>query len=118
MTEAGAPSLVPADFGLTFDHLGLATRRPEKAIAFLEGLGHQPGEPTYDPLQKVNLFYCSSPVMPAVEVIVPADDSGPLTGILADRDEAMYHMCYRSSNVDASITAIKKAGHRIVQLTT
>ena len=118
MTETAASPLAPAAFGLTFDHLGLATRSPEKAIAFLEGLGHQPGVLTYDPLQRVNLIYCSSTAMPAVEVIVPVDDSGPLTAILADRDEAMYHTCYRSSDVDASVAAIKKAGHRIVQLTT
>lgn len=103
-------------FGLTFDHFGVATRSPDRALAFLKGLGHQPGNVVYDPLQKVNLVFCPSSEMPAVEVIFPSDESGPLTNILADRHEAMYHVCYRSSDVDASIAAMRQAGHRVVQV--
>jgi len=113
MTE-DVPSL--KTFGLTFDHFGLATQSPDRALAFLRGLGHQPGDAVYDPLQKVNLVFCPSTEMPAVEVIFPGDESGPLTNILADRHDSMYHLCYRSSDVDASVTAMKKAGHRVVQV--
>ena len=54
--------------------------------------------------------------MPAVEVIYPGHEPGPLTNILADRQEAVYHLCYTSSDVEFSLTAMKKAGHRVVQV--
>ena len=103
-------------FGLTFNHFGLATRSPDRALAFLKGLGHEPGGVVYDPLQKVNLAFCPGADMPAVEVIFPGNEPGPLTNILADRHEAVYHLCYTSFDVDASVAAMKKAGHRVVQV--
>jgi len=47
-------------FGLAFDHFGLATCKPEQAVAFLKGLGYHIGEKTYDPQQRVNLILCPS----------------------------------------------------------
>jgi methylmalonyl-CoA/ethylmalonyl-CoA epimerase len=104
------------NFGLTFHHFGLATRTPDKAVAFLRGLGYEIGETIYDPLQKVNLIMCPSESMPSVEVIFPSDEPGPLAAILADRNESFYHMCYRSRDRLASVNALKHAGHRVVQV--
>ncbi len=103
-------------FGLTFHHFGLATRTPEKAVAFLRGLGYDIGETVHDPLQKVNLIMCPSDSMPPVEVIFPTDEPGPLAAILADRNESLYHVCYRSRDLSASIEALKQAGNRVVQV--
>jgi methylmalonyl-CoA/ethylmalonyl-CoA epimerase len=102
-------------FGLAFDHLGLATRSPDRAVAFLEGLGYQPGAAIYDPLQKVNLILCANAFMPAVEVIYPADQRGPLDAILAGNSESFYHLCFRSHDLAASLDAMRRAGHRVVQ---
>jgi len=104
------------NFGLAFDHFGLATRSPDKAVAFLKGLGYQPGETIYDPVQKVNLISCPSAQMPSVEVIFPTDESGPLMAILADRSESLYHLCYRSRDLAATLAAMKLAGHRVIQV--
>jgi methylmalonyl-CoA/ethylmalonyl-CoA epimerase len=103
-------------FGLAFDHFGLATRNPDKAVAFLKGLGYRAGETIHDPLQKVNLILCPSAQMPSVEVIFPADEPGPLAAILADRSESFYHLCYRSRDLAATLAAMKLAGHRVIQV--
>jgi len=102
-------------FGLAFDHFGLATRSPDRAVTFLEGLGYRPGEAIYDPLQKVNLVLCPNACMPSVEVIYPADERGPLDAILRGNSESFYHLCFRSHDLAASLAAMKHAGHRVVQ---
>jgi methylmalonyl-CoA/ethylmalonyl-CoA epimerase len=104
------------NFGLAFDHFGLATRNPDKAVAFLKGLGYRPGETIHDALQNVNLISCQSAQMPAVEVIFPTDEPGPLTAILADHGESFYHLCYRSRDLEATLGAMKSAGHRVIQV--
>jgi methylmalonyl-CoA/ethylmalonyl-CoA epimerase len=109
--------MAPAnDFGLSFDHFGLATRDSGKAVAFLRGLGYQAGPTVFDPLQNVNLILCVSTNMPAVEVIFPAETAGPLDVILKDRNEAFYHLCYRSPDLAASLAGMRNAGHRVLQV--
>ena len=103
-------------FGLEFDHLGLATRNPEKTVAFLHGLGYRSQKPMYDPFQKVNLTLCQSESMPTVEVIAPSSEAGPLDQILATRSEMLYHLCYRSRELASSLEAIRQAGHRVMQV--
>lgn len=103
-------------FGLSFDHLGLATREPEQTLAFLRGLGYDAPDPVHDPLQCVNLVLCSHPTLPAVEVVFPASESGPLGAILAQQPQSFYHLCFRSRDAGASLAAIKEAGHRTVLL--
>jgi len=104
------------NFGLVFDHFGLATRNPDKAVAFLKGLGYRVGKTNHDPLQKVNLIYCLSTRMPSVEVISPAEEPGPLTAVLGNRSESFYHLCYRSRDLFSALAAMKLAGHRVMQV--
>ena len=66
------------DFGLSFHHLGLAVTRPGEAVGFLQGLGYDAGEAVRDPLQNVDLIWCTHPQMPAVEVIASTGTPGPL----------------------------------------
>jgi methylmalonyl-CoA/ethylmalonyl-CoA epimerase len=70
----------------------------------------------YDPLQKVNLVLCLSADMPTVEVIFPSEECGPLSAILADRSESLYHLCYRSHDLPTSLAAMKQAGHRVIEV--
>jgi methylmalonyl-CoA/ethylmalonyl-CoA epimerase len=103
-------------YGLLFDHLGLAVRKPEKALRFIEGLGYKAGDPVYDPLQKVNLIWCSAPAMPAIELIYPSEseEESPVDNILSDKNEMIYHLCYRSADTQKSIQAIKNDGVRVI----
>ena len=116
MTWPQHSPIAAESFGLAFNHFGLATRSPDKAVAFLKGLGYRAGETTHDPIQKVNLILCRNGQMPPVEVISPGAEPGPLDAILADRNEAIYHLCYRSRDLAASLAAMKQGGHRVVQV--
>nr|WP_316639086.1 VOC family protein [uncultured Roseateles sp.] len=101
-------------YGLAFDHFGLATRDAAKTLSFLRGLGYQTPEVVHDPLQRVNLVLCEHLAMPAVEVIFAADEAGPLDAILAQQPQAIYHLCFRSRDLDASLAALKAAGQRVM----
>jgi len=54
--------------------------------------------------------------MPAVEVISSTDVANPLISILAAQPQAIYHLCYRSEDVSASLAAMKAAGHRVLRV--
>lgn len=103
-------------FGLTFHHLGLAVRRPRDATAFLGSLGYELGEPVFDPEQNVNLIMCTHPgTMPDVEIIYPATGKSPVDALTAGRpDGIVYHMCYVSADLPATLVALDAAGIRAI----
>ena len=101
-------------FGLKFHHLGLASRREDDSVKFLEGLGYDIGERVHDPLQNVDLRFCSSESMPDVEVVTPTDSTGPLDSILNNTESNIYHGCYTTIDLEASLQAMKSGGNRLV----
>ncbi len=103
-------------FGLTFHHLGLAVRRPRDATQFLGGLGYRLGEPVFDPEQNVNLIMCTHVgSMPDVEIIYPAAGKSPVDALVAGRPEGIvYHICYVSADLPATLAALDAAGVRAV----
>lgn len=107
-------SVAAGDWGLSFDHFGLASRDAARSLGVLRGLGYACGQPVYDPLQKVHLVYGVHRAMPAVELIYAADEPGPLESILAHQPESVYHLCFRTADAAASLAAIKAAGHRVL----
>ncbi len=100
-------------FGLGFHHLGLATRRPVEAMRFLEGLDYTIGPEILDPEQQVLLRMCTATDMPDVELVMATDQPGPVDRILQRRDAMMYHSCYTSSDVDATLDAMDAAALRV-----
>lgn len=101
-------------FGLTFHHFGLAVRDIPGALKVLDGLGYDCGEEVYDPLQEVRLLWCTHASMPAVELVAPTEQPGPIDNILQHATEAIYHLCYEASNIDAAVDAIKSGGIRVL----
>jgi hypothetical protein len=103
-------------FGLSFHHLGLAVRRPRDAMEFLGGLGYRIGDPVFDPEQNVNLVMCSDPgAMPDVEIIYPAAGKSPIDALVSDRPAGIvYHMCYVTADLSATLAALDQAGLRAV----
>jgi catechol 2,3-dioxygenase-like lactoylglutathione lyase family enzyme len=100
-----------SQFGLTFHHLGLAVKRPDAALAFLRGLGYEAPAPVFDPLQGVNLILCTHPSEPAVEIIYPGPQAGPVDALVAKHAKGIvYHCCYVSEDVDASLRELESAG--------
>lgn len=103
-------------FGLIFHHLGLAVRRPRDAAQFLAGLGYRLGEVVFDPEQNVNLIMCEHPgSMPDVEIIYPATGKSPIDALTAGRPEGIvYHMCYVTADMEATLAAMDAAGIRAI----
>ncbi|NQZ13242.1 MAG: VOC family protein [Alphaproteobacteria bacterium] len=102
-------------YGLTFHHMGLALKKEEEALKFLKGLGYDEGTSVYDPEQKVNLRICTAEGKPSVELVTKADGKeGPLENILKKYNELVYHTCYETQDLDASLEAMEKAGLRIL----
>lgn len=102
------------NYGLQFHHFGLAVRDVPGALRVLSGMGYSCGELIHDPLQKVMLVWCDHPQMPAIEVVSPSKESGPLDKILMNSSELIYHICYSSSDIVASVASIRDNGVRVL----
>ncbi|MBT8447396.1 MAG: hypothetical protein HKO62_00165 [Gammaproteobacteria bacterium] len=106
--------MTPNGYGLRFHHFGLAVRDAGRAKTMLRGLGYSIGEQIHDPLQKVMLTWCEHEDMPAVELVSPADEPGPLDNILSSQPEMLYHLCYESADIAAATAAISGDGIRVI----
>ncbi len=102
------------DFGLTFHHFGLAVSSVPAARKVLEGMGYECGDEVYDPLQEVILVWCDHGAMPAVELVAPTDQPGPLDNIVTQNSASVYHLCYSATDIDATVAAIKDSGIRVL----
>lgn len=98
---------------LTFHHLGLATRDPEASLTFVRAMGYRPGPVVLDPEQNVNLIWCEHDLHPVVEIIYPTDTEGPLEKVLAHRPQQIYHVCYETPDLDATLDAFDANGIRL-----
>lgn len=103
-------------YGLEFHHFGLAVRSPEAAFRYLNDLGYRAGSSCYDPLQKVNLAMRHHDLMPDVEVIWPGQEPSPIDRMLKNSDSLIYHLCYTSNDVEASLSALELAGLEVLPL--
>lgn len=102
---------------MQFHHLGWAVKRPDQAFHYLKSLGYTEGAMHFDPLQQVNLAMRYHREMPAVEVIWPGEGPSPIDSMIKRNGGAMiYHLCYTSNDVEASINAIDAAGLEIMPL--
>ena len=81
-------------FGLTFHHMGLALKKEDEALKFLNGLGYEESERVYDPEQKVNLRICLAEGKPSVELVTKGEEESPLDNILKKYNELVYHTCF------------------------
>jgi hypothetical protein len=100
---------------LTFHHLGLAVKKPDRALRFLESLGYTCGLPAVrDDLQNVNLIMCTHPRMPAVEIVFPTETPGPLERILAAKPEMVYHLCYQTPSIEQAVRRIEESANRVI----
>src|SRR5271163_1675718 len=101
-------------FGLNFHHLGLAVREPHDAFLYLESLGYAISSTVADPLQRVNLAFCSHPAMPDVELVWPGEEPSPIDAMVRQDSGLVYHLCYTADDPDRAVAAIAGAGLNIV----
>lgn len=104
--------------GLTFHHLGLAVQHPHEAVTFLRGLGYTVGEAVFDAEQNVNLVMCTQARGPAVEIIYPGGGDGPVDSLVGRHAKGIvYHACYETADLEASLAALDQIGTRATCVT-
>lgn len=103
--------------GFRFHHFGLAAAAFEPAAAALRAFGYAIGERVHDPLQDVDLAWCTHAQFPAVEIVLPVSPDGPLAKVLAARESSFYHLCFEAPGLlDAALDALRQAGLRTLQV--
>lgn len=105
------------NLGLHFHHFGLATRKPDLAVAFLTSLGYKSRGSVFDPSQNVNLILCSHAEMPTVEVISPADTPGPVDNLLKTLSGTVYHLAFTCADLSRTLAAIEQT-QRVIRLSS
>jgi len=100
---------------LTFHHFGLAVRRPDEARLFVAALGYEFGQPVFDPAQNVQLQLCTHPSHPAVEIIWPADTTGPVNKLIQRHPSGIiYHLCYETADLSAALAGLESSGVTVI----
>jgi methylmalonyl-CoA/ethylmalonyl-CoA epimerase len=103
--------------GLVFHHHGLAVRNDADALAMLAALGYAIPERMFEPAQNVYVRLCTAPDKPAVEIVQPGDEGkSPLDSILNKHSELLYHTCYETPDLAATLAEIEKTGLRCMTL--
>jgi hypothetical protein len=99
-------------FGLVFHHFRLAVKIPGEAIAFLSALGYRMSDPVFDQNQNVHLTMAAHPSQPAVEIIYPGKEGGPIDDLVQRQPQGIvYHLWYVTENLVSSLKQFKTAGH-------
>ncbi len=102
---------------LSFHHMGLAVKNDNEALVMLQALGYSIGDRIYDPLQNVYLRLCTSVNQPAVEIVQPGDNGkSPVDLILSKYNELIYHTCYETLDLCATLETIEQIGMRCILL--
>lgn len=98
---------------ISFHHIGLAVKEFSAAKAYYESLGYECAAPVIDPIQNVELMYCSSIDQPDVELVRPLDTDSPVTNILESNNASIYHTCYEVTDFENDLKQLFASGRAI-----
>jgi hypothetical protein len=84
----------------------MAVRQFAPARDFYTSQGYIAGLPTVDPLQEVELLFCTKNGAPSVELVRPLHDRSPVAGYLKSEDERLYHVCFEVSDLGAALASV------------
>jgi methylmalonyl-CoA/ethylmalonyl-CoA epimerase len=100
---------------LRFHHFGLAVKKAEIGAKYLQALGYAVGEAVFDPIQNVHLAMGTHESEPAVEVIWPASNTGPVDGMVQRHTAGIiYHVCYETSDLEGALAGLREAGLKVI----
>jgi methylmalonyl-CoA/ethylmalonyl-CoA epimerase len=96
----------------TIAHVGVAVPDLEPALAFYRDvLGLEPHAPeVVDGATIASLSFGDA----QVELLAPLEPNSPIGKFLDRRGPGIHHICYRVPDLDAALTACRKAGYRLV----
>lgn len=77
-------------------------------------LGYELSELVHDPVLSVNLRLCIHSSFPAVEIVMPGSERGPLDGVLRRHEQLLYHTCYEVADREAVLMELNVVGLRVV----
>ena len=97
---------------MRIDHIGYAVKNIEKARKAMEALGY-----TFDPTiedKERNIFIAFGELDGyRVELVAPMGESSPVDMYLSKIGPTPYHICYRSSNIEADIEKLKAGRFKV-----
>lgn len=103
--------------GLTFHHIGLAVKTGEEAVKMLAALGYTAGAESREDELKIYARFCTAPGQPTVEIVRPIEGvPGPVDNIVSKYNELIYHTCYETPDLAATLAEIEAAGFRCMPL--
>jgi methylmalonyl-CoA/ethylmalonyl-CoA epimerase len=96
-------------------HVGIAVTSIAEALPFYRDvLELTPGQPqTADGARIVSLHLGGVDV----ELLEPSDPGSPVAKFLAKRGPGIHHVCYRVSDLDATLARCRAAGYQLVDET-
>lgn len=91
---------------MTIDHIGYAVREITKAERAMEALGFAFEETIEDHDRNIAIAFG---VMDGyrIELVAPLDGESPVDTYLAKTGPTPYHICYKSTNIEADIERLK-----------
>jgi methylmalonyl-CoA/ethylmalonyl-CoA epimerase len=89
-----------------FHHVGIAVRDFAAARQFYELAGYDTGTVVTDPLQRVELLFCTKAASPSVELVRPIDEESPVVNYLKKQSECIYHVCFEVSDLQAALKKV------------
>lgn len=95
---------------LKIHHIGVAVADIDAAADVYKKNGYICGEKIFDPEQNVNLVFAEKPDELVVELVQPAGENSPVSGILqkSGGEPEVYHICYTVPDIDAAIADLRK----------
>jgi catechol 2,3-dioxygenase-like lactoylglutathione lyase family enzyme len=91
---------------VVFHHIGLAVRDFAAARDFYALQGYHCGEPVIDPIQDVELLFCTKTGSPGVELVRPLHERSPVANYLKQQTECFYHVCFDVSELQAALKQV------------
>jgi methylmalonyl-CoA/ethylmalonyl-CoA epimerase len=95
-----------ADPDILFHHLGMAVRSFAPARDFYVLQGYVAGDPIVDPLQEVELLFCTRTGAPSIELVRPLHNRSPVANYLKSQEECLYHVCFEVSDLAAALAKV------------
>lgn len=97
------------------DHVGYAVRRMDRALASFGELGFSFGDVIDDADRNVRLAFGEKDGY-RVELVCPLDKAteSPVDQYLASAPGVPYHICYRASDLEPEVEALRERGFRVV----
>jgi len=91
---------------IAFHHIGVAVRDFTPAREFYALSGYDTGTLVTDPLQQVELLFCTKPGAASVELVRPIDERSPVMNYLKSQTECFYHVCFEVSDLAAALKKV------------